>query len=57
MIFSNFTLSVVIGPVKKKNLRKIAIIFSSISINMCFGCSEETSHLDGSLSTHNICFG
>ena len=28
----------------KNNLRKIAIIFLSISINMCFGCSKEPSH-------------
>ena len=24
---------------------------------MCFGCLKEPSHRDGSLSTHNICFG
>ena len=24
------------------------IIFFSISLNMCFGCSKEPSHLDGS---------
>ena len=23
---------------------------------MCFGCSKEPSHGDGSLGTHNICF-
>ena len=28
--------------------RKIAIIFLSISLNMCFGCSKEPSHRDGS---------
>ena len=28
--------------------RKIAIIFLPISLNMCFGCSKEPSHLDGS---------
>ena len=34
-----------IGPVKqKKNLSKIAIIFLSINLNMCFGCSKEPSH-------------
>ena len=38
----------IIGPVKKNNLRKIAVIFSSISLNMCFGCSKEPSHRDGS---------
>ena len=30
-------------------LRKIAIIFLSISLNMCFECSKEPSHGDGSL--------
>ena len=38
-----------IGPVKqKKNVRKIAIIFLSNSLNMCFGCLEEPTHRDGS---------
>ena len=37
-----------IGPVKKKKLCKIAIIFSSIILNMSFGCSKESSHWDGS---------
>ena len=37
-----------IGPVKQINLREIAIIFLSISLNMCFGCSKEPSHRDGS---------
>ena len=32
----------------KNNLRKIAIIFSSFSLNMCFGCSKEPSNRDGS---------
>ena len=32
----------------KNNLRKIAIIFLPISLNMCFGCSKEPSHRDGS---------
>ena len=27
-------------------MRKIAIIFLSISLNMCFGCSKEPSHPD-----------
>ena len=27
-----------IGPVKKNNLRKIVIIFLSISLNICFWC-------------------
>ena len=27
---------------------KIVIIFLSISCNMCFGCSKESSHPDGS---------
>ena len=36
-----------IRPVKKKKL-KIAIIFVFISLNMCFGCSKEPSHRDGS---------
>ena len=33
----------VIGPVKQKYLLKIVIIFLSISLNMCFGCSKEPS--------------
>ena len=28
--------------------RKIAIIFLPINLNMCFGCSKEPSHSDGS---------
>ena len=28
--------------------RKIVIFFLSISFNMCFGCSKEPSHCDGS---------
>ena len=35
-------------PQSKTNLRKIAIIFLSTSLNMCFGCSKEPSHRDGS---------
>ena len=39
----------VIAPVKrKKKLSKIAFIFLFISLNMCFGCSKEPSHRDGS---------
>ena len=39
----------VIGPVKQNNLRNlVAIIFLSISLNMCFGWSKEPSHRDGS---------
>ena len=37
-----------IGPVKHKNQSKIVISFLSISLNMCFGCSKEPSHWDGS---------
>ena len=36
------------GQLSKNNLRKIAIIFLSISLNVCFGCSKEPSHRDGS---------
>ena len=32
----------------KKNQRKSVIIFLSISLNMCFGCSKEPPHWDGS---------
>ena len=35
------------GPLRKNNLHKIAIIFLSISLNMCFGCSKKLSHRDG----------
>ena len=37
-----------IGLVKQKFQRKIVIIFLYISLNMCFGCSKEPSHRDGS---------
>ena len=37
-----------IWPVKQNLLGKIAIIFLSISLNMCFECSKEGSHRDGS---------
>ena len=37
-----------IGPVKQIFCHKIAIIYLSISLNMCFGCSKEPSHWDGS---------
>ena len=36
------------GQLSKNNLFKIAIIFLSISFNMCFGCSKEPSDRDGS---------
>ena len=36
--------------------RKSAIIFLSISFNICFGYSKELSHRDGSFEYHNICF-
>ena len=29
-------------------LRKIVVILLSINFNMCFGCSKEPSHRDGS---------
>ena len=32
-----------IGPAQQKFERKIAIIFSSISLNIYFGCSKELS--------------
>ena len=37
-----------IGPVKQFFMRKIAIIFLPISLNMCFGRSKGPSHRDGS---------
>ena len=39
---------IIIGPVKKKEMCKIVIIFLSINVNMCFGCSKEPSHQVGS---------
>ena len=36
------------GHLGKNNLPEIAIIFLSISLNMCFGCSKESSHRDSS---------
>ena len=37
------------GQFSKTNLRKIAITFLSIGLNMCFGCSKEPSRRDDSL--------
>ena len=45
MIYSQ-TKCTIIEPVKKNYLREIAIIFLSISLNMCFRCSKEPSHWD-----------
>ena len=36
------------GLVKQIFKRKIVIIFLPTSLNMCFGCSKELSHRDGS---------
>ena len=36
------------GPVKQKFEHKIVIIFLPINLNICFGCSKEPSHRDGS---------
>ena len=36
------------GQLSKKCQRESVIIFLSISLNMCFGYSKETSHGDGS---------
>ena len=36
------------GQLSKSFERKIVIILLSISLNMCFGCSKESSHWDGS---------
>ena len=33
---------------RKFYLRKILVIFLPIDLNMCFGCSKEPSHRDGS---------
>ena len=42
------------GQLSKNNLLKIAIIFLSISLNMCFGCSKEPSHQEKKCSvTHS----
>ena len=37
-----------VGQISKFVQRKIAIIYSSISLYMCFGCSKEPSHYDSS---------
>ena len=37
-----------IGPVKQFFWHKIEIIFLSISLNLCCGCSKEPSHRHGS---------
>ena len=36
---------------------KIAFIFLSISLNMCFGAQKNRLNETVLLSTHNICFG
>ena len=47
-----------IGPVKQIYKCKIVIIiFLSISLNMCFGCSKEPSHRDGSFEYPQHMFG
>ena len=47
-----------IAPVKQKIFeRKIAVIFLSISLNMCFGAQKNHLIETVLLSTHNICFG
>ena len=38
----------IIGPAQQTFQCKIEIIFLFISLNMCFGCSKEPSHWDGS---------
>ena len=54
---SNVTNEDCMGPVKQKIKRKIEIIFLSISLNMCFGCSNEPSRRDGSFEypQHMFC--
>ena len=62
--------SVFIGLDKQNLCQSVKLLifyYQSISFNMCFGCSKEPSHREGSfeyhliervlLSTHNICFG
>ena len=34
----------ILGPVMQIFVRKIVIIFLSINLNICFGCSKESSH-------------
>ena len=46
-----------IGPVKKKIKRKIVIIFLSINLNICFGCSKEPSFWDHSIEYPQHMFG
>ena len=54
-VFS-FLISWLIGPVKQKCLRKMVIIFLSISLNICFGCWKEPSHRDGSFEHPHYMF-
>ena len=35
-------------------LSEIAFVFLPINVNLCFGCSGEASHWDGSFGTLNI---
>ena len=43
-------------PVKQKFQIKIVIIFLSIRLNLCLGCSKDLIETV-LFSTHNICFG
>ena len=45
--FTHLLATFTYGQLRGK-MRKIAIIFLSISLNMCFGCSKEPSDWDGS---------
>ena len=45
-----------IGPVKQAFERKIVIIFLSIRLNMCFGCSKEPSHRDSTFDYPQLMF-
>ena len=51
------SVKVLIGQNKLTFFGENCEYFLTISLNMCIRCSKQPSQWDGSLSTHNICFG
>ena len=47
LFYNSLLCCLYIGPISKK-MRILVIIFLPISLNICFGCSKEPFHRDGS---------
>ena len=45
------------GRKEEKKLIKVVNIFLPINLNICFGCSKEPSHWEGSLEYPQFMFG